>query len=285
MCFRNLHNISAVWKHCSTSYSMTLSISRSTESPEQFIWKKHYDAPPPPPPPEANPLLTEMKRAANPLRPRTRCVPKRNAPCTEMRRAAHRTETRCPLNWNALRIEMKHIVHPQKATSWNTPRMENETRRQPCETHEPNALRRERDEPHYPPLEDRGTKKSYLSNLSSLHLEPACPTSWWEKPAHATRKNQNSKQASANQPNNTHRVRRLNGEERVGKMFQGKKELGPCRWENHEWRKTAQARWYIAQKISLVAWAGRNFLHWCLVRKIEFSPLSLCSAIENYYFV
>ena len=31
---------------------------------------------------------------------------------------------------------------------------------------------------------------------------------------------------------------------------------------------------------------GREkFLHWCLVRKIEFSPLSLCSAIENYYFL
>ena len=28
---------------------------------------------------------------------------------------------------------------------------------------------------------------------------------------------------------------------------------------------------------------GEIFLHWCLVRKIEFSPLSLCSAIENYY--
>ena len=29
---------------------------------------------------------------------------------------------------------------------------------------------------------------------------------------------------------------------------------------------------------------GEIFLHWCLVRKIEFSPLSLCSAIEKYYF-
>ena len=27
------------------------------------------------------------------------------------------------------------------------------------------------------PLEARGTKKSYLTNLSSLHLQPACPTS------------------------------------------------------------------------------------------------------------
>ena len=28
---------------------------------------------------------------------------------------------------------------------------------------------------------------------------------------------------------------------------------------------------------------GEIFLHWCLVRKIEFSPISLCSATENYY--
>ena len=47
--------------------------------------------------------------------------------------------------------------------------MENETRSQPCETpepnalrrvrDEPNALRRERDEPHHLPLRDPGHKK------------------------------------------------------------------------------------------------------------------------------
>ena len=31
-------------------------------------------------------------------------------------------------------------------------------------------------------------------------------------------------------------------------MFQGKKELGPCRWENYELRKTVQARWWTAQE-------------------------------------
>ena len=68
------------------------------------------------------------------------------------------------------------------------------------------------------------------------------------------------------------------------KMFQGKKELGPCRWENHEWRKTAQA--VIDSSENFSSCVGREkFLHWCLVRKIEFSPLSLCSAIENYYFL
>ena len=61
---------------------------------------------------------------------------------------------------------------------------------------EPSALRTEiatnRTTPPPPPLKEaRGTKKRYLSKLSSLHLQPACPTSWWEKPAHATRKNQN----------------------------------------------------------------------------------------------
>ena len=64
---------------------------------------------------------------------------------------------------------MKYAAHPRKATSWNAPRMENETRSQPCETpepnalrrerDEPNALRRERDEPHHLPLRDPGHKK------------------------------------------------------------------------------------------------------------------------------
>ena len=190
-----------------------------------FFLRKHYEAP----------------------QKRTHCSPKRNvlptlwdpepnALCTEKKHAAHRNETRCAPEWNTLLT----LVEPQAE---NAPHVENETRGRPCETHEPNALRRERDEPHPYPLEARGTKKSYLTNLSSLHLQPACPTSWWEKPAHATRKNQKSKQTSANRTNNTHRAQRMNGEGRVGKMFQGKKELGPCRWENHEWRKTAQARW------------------------------------------
>ena len=70
---------------------------------------------------------------------------------------------------------MKYAAHPRKATSWNEPRMENETRGQPCETpepnalrrerDEPNALRRERDEPHHLPLRDPGHKKraTYLT--------------------------------------------------------------------------------------------------------------------------
>ena len=43
-------------------------------------------------------------------------------------------------------------------------------------------------------LEAQATKKRFLSKLSSLHLQTACPTSWWEKPAHGTTgktKNQN----------------------------------------------------------------------------------------------
>ena len=66
------------------------------------------------------------------------------------------------------------------------------------------AAHRNHDESHYPPppqKEARGTKKRYLSKLSSLHLQPACPTSWWEKPAHATRKNQNQ-----NRPLRTYRT-------------------------------------------------------------------------------
>ena len=38
-------------------------------------------------------------------------------------------------------------------------------------------------------------------------------------------------------------------------------------------------------KFLLLRGQGKFFLHWCLVRKIEFSPLSLCSAIESYYFI
>ena len=137
-----------------------------------------------------------------PSRKRTHCSLKRNALptiwdpepialCTEKKRVMHPNGTHCTPKWNALRTWMKYAAHPRKATSWNAPRMENETRSQPCETPEPNALCRERDEPTTYPLETRGTKKSYLSNLSSLHLQLACPTSWWEKPAHATRKSQN----------------------------------------------------------------------------------------------
>ena len=127
--------------------------------------------------------------------------PEPNALCTEKKRVMHPNGTHCTPKWNALRTGMKYAAHPRKATSLNAPCMENETRSQPCEIpepnalrrerDEPNALRRERDEPHHLPLRDPGHKKSYLSNLSSLHLQLACPTSWWEKPAHATRKNQN----------------------------------------------------------------------------------------------
>ena len=199
-----------------------------------------------------------------PSRKRTHGLPKRNALptlwdpepyalCTEKKRVMHPNGTHCTPKWNALRTGMKYAAHPRKATSWNAPRMENETLGQPCETPEPNRTRCAESETNRTrcaesetnrttyPLETRGTKKSYLSNLSSLHLQLACPTSWWEKPAHATRKNQNQ-----NRPLLTERP--IPGatperEGRVGKLFQGKKELGPCRWENHEWRKTAQARW------------------------------------------
>ena len=69
-----------------------------------------------------------------------------------MKRTAHRNETRCAPKWNTLLT----LVKPQAE---NAPLMENETRGQPCETHEPNALRRERDEPHHLPLRGPGHKK------------------------------------------------------------------------------------------------------------------------------
>ena len=82
----------------------------------------------------------------------------------------------------------------------------------------------------------------------------------------------------------TNQMRSSNGAGRVGKVLRAKTQNFPCRWENHEWTTTAQARQITSEKFLLAAWAVRNFLHCCLVRKIQFSSLSLRSANENYYF-
>ena len=136
--------------------------------------------------------------------------------------------TRCAPEWNTLLT----LVKPQAETrrAWKTKRAANlakppnRTRCAESETNRTRCAESEMNRTTYP-LETRGTKKSYLSNLSSLHLQLACPTSWWEKPAHATRKNQKSKQASANWTTNTHRARRLNGKGGWEKCSKGKRSL------------------------------------------------------------
>ena len=59
----------------------------------------------------------------------------------------------------------------------------------------------------------------------------------------------------------------------------------PCRWENHEWTTTAQAR-ITSEKFLLAraAWAVRKFFSTVVsYEKIQFSSLSLRSANEKYY--
>ena len=119
-------------------------------------------------------------------------------------RAGAETTLACSPEANSLRAKAKRNVLPTLRNLWTAGAAR-------WNRDEPNALRTDRDEPSAlraeimtnrttHPLEARGTKKRYLSKLSSLHLQPACPTSWWEDPAHANRKNQKSKQASANLP-------------------------------------------------------------------------------------
>ena len=172
-------------------------------------------------PPESEPTAHRNETRCQPSETPnlTRCAPKRNASCTQMERTAHRNETRCAPEWNTLPA----LVKPQAETrrAWKTKRAANLAKppnnRTRCTESETNRTTY--------PLETRGTKKSYLSNLSSLHLQLACPTSWWEKPAHATRKNQKSKQASANRTTNTHRTRHLNGKGGWEKCSKGKRSL------------------------------------------------------------
>ena len=127
--------------------------------------------------PEPNALCTEKKRVMHPNG--THCTPK---------------WTRCAPEWNTLLTLVKPQAEARRA--WKTKRAANlakppnRTRCAESETNRTRCAESETNRTTYP-LETRGTKKSYLSNLSSLHLQLACPTSWWEKPAHATRKNQN----------------------------------------------------------------------------------------------
>ena len=179
---------------CSTSYyNDPLHFHAQPNLPLKFFFKEALWSPPPPPPPGSEPTAHRNETRCQPSETPnlTRCAPKRNAPCTEMKRTAHRNETRCAPEWNALRTGMKHTAHPRKATSWKRaahgkqnarPTLRNPRTERSAES--------EMSRTTYP-LEARGTKESYLTNLSSLHLQPARPTSWWEKPAHATRKNQN----------------------------------------------------------------------------------------------
>ena len=147
-------------------------------------------------PPESEPTAHRNETRSQPSETpnQTRCALKRIASCTQMERTAHRNETRCAPEWNTLLT----LVKPQAETrrAWKTKRAANlakppnRTRCAESETNRTRCAESETNRTTYP-LETRGTKMSYLSNLSSLHLQLACPTSWWEKPAHATRKNQN----------------------------------------------------------------------------------------------
>ena len=57
----------------------------------------------------------------------------------------------------------------------------------------------------------------------------------------------------------SHQMRGANGAGRVGKVLRAKTQNFPCRWENHEWTTTAQARQITSEKFVLAAWAVRNF--------------------------
>ena len=57
----------------------------------------------------------------------------------------------------------------------------------------------------------------------------------------------------------THQMRDSNGAERAGKDLRAKTQNFPCRWENHEWMTTAQARQITREKFRLTAWTVRNF--------------------------
>ena len=132
------------------------------------------------------------------------------------------------------------------------------------------AVQRNRDEPSalrakittnrttYP-LETRGTKKYYLSKLNSLHLQPACPTSWWEKPAHATRKNQKSKQASANLPYLPTRCEARTGLGGRKKFSEPKRRTFHAGERTMNGQQPRKARQITSEKFLLAAWAVRNF--------------------------
>ena len=116
------------------------------------------------------------------------------------------------------------------------------------------------DEPYYPPLRGAGHKKSYLPKLSSLHLQPACPTSWWEKPAYATRKNQKSKQSSTNLPYLPTRYQAWTGTGRAGKSSQSQNAELSDGMQMTEPRMDYNQRGKItSEKFLLAAWAVRNF--------------------------
>ena len=161
---RILADILAVWKHCSTSYSMPLCIftlnliSRSSYLKEA-LWS----------PPESEPTAHWKETRCQPseIPNLTRCAPKRNASCTQMERTAHRNETRCAPEWNTLLT----LVKPQAETrrAWKTKRAANLAKppnRTHCAESETNRTRCAESETNRTtyPLETRGTKRAtYLT--------------------------------------------------------------------------------------------------------------------------
>ena len=140
VCFRNQDDNSAVWKHCSTSYSMTLSIFTLNQI-SRIIYLKEALWCPPPPPPGSETTAHRNETCCQPSETPnlTRCVPKRNAPRTKIRRAAHRTETRCASKWNTLRTlkshKLKHAAHGKRNAP---PTLRNPTNRTCCAESETN---------------------------------------------------------------------------------------------------------------------------------------------------
>ena len=97
-------------------------------------------------------------------------------------RAGAETTLACSPEPNPLRAKAKRNVLPTPQKPANRRRCAQKLRRTERAAHrnrdEPSVMRAEMTTKRIAhPSEARGTKKRYLSELCSLHLQPACPTS------------------------------------------------------------------------------------------------------------
>ena len=160
----------------------------------------------------------------------------------------------------------------------------------PLKSRQPNALRTEiatyrarcrpNDDGTAHPLETRATKMSYLVKLSSLHLEPACPPSWWKnlrmQPGKTKKQNKRLRTYHTYPPDATLEQGCMGG---LGKVFKTETQSYPRSWENHKWPGLTQRK--RGTKPQKIAWGVTIFLHYCLVQKIQFPSLSLRSDNVN----
>ena len=112
------------------------------------------------------------------------------------------------------------------------------------------AAHRNRDKPSAPrteittnrtahPSEAWGTKRRYLSKLSSLHTAGA-PYQLIGKLCTCNQEKPKIKTGLCEPTVPTHQMRGSNGAGWAGKVPTTKTQNFPCRWENHEWTTTAQ---------------------------------------------